>query len=164
MVEDSPVAIWMEGNHQYWVTREGSFIPARSAALGLLLIESELTKEQAVTAVLAEDAAVEEGTETAVAGTPAAQAQFVPQDVLIGALQLQQLRPNIGKLAYEPGSGLNYEDGRGWKAYFGSGDDMAQKLVVYEKIVDELTAQGITPVYISVSNQERPYYYGAGGQ
>ena len=167
IVEDSPVAIWVEGEHQYWITQEGGFIPARSAALGLLRIESEVTKAEAVTAVLtasSEEAVVEEGLEPAEPTTPAAQAQFVPQDVLVGALQLQQLRPNIEKLSFEPGSGLSYEDGRGWTAYFGSGDDMAQKLVVYEKIVEELTAQGITPVYISVSNQERPYYYGSGGQ
>ncbi len=167
IVEDSPVAIWVEGEHQYWITQEGGFIPARSAALGLLRIESEMTKAEAVTAVLtesSEETDVENGLEPAEPATPAAQAQFVPQDVLFGALQLQQLRPNIEKLSFEPGSGLSYEDGRGWTAYFGSGDDMAQKLVVYEKIVEELTAQGITPVYISVSNQERPYYYGSGGQ
>jgi hypothetical protein len=165
--EDSPVAIWVEGDHQYWVTEDGGFIPARSAALGLLRIESGVPQAEAVTAVSAENSegvGGEEGTETAVPATPAAQAQFVPQEVLVGALQLQQLRPNIGKLLFEPGNGLSYQDGRGWTAYFGSGNDMAQKLVVYEKIVEELTAQGITPVYISVSNQERPYYYGSGGQ
>jgi hypothetical protein len=163
--EDSPVAIWVEGEHQYWVTREGDFIPARSAAPGLLQIDSKVPKAAAVTAVLAansEGVGGEGGTETAVSTTPAAQAQFIPQDVLVGALQLQQLRPNIGKLSFEPGNGLSYQDGRGWTAYFGSGNDMAQKLVVYEKIVEELTAQGVTPVYISVSNQERPYYYGSG--
>lgn len=163
IVEDAPVAIWVEGEHQYWVTQDGGFIPARSAALGLLRIQSAMTPEQVVTAVLAENSEgieAEEDTETAVPAMPSAQAQFVPQDVLVGALQLQQLRPNIEKVSFELGSGLSYQDGRGWTAYFGSGNDMAQKLVVYEKIVEELTAQGITPVYISVSNQERPYYYG----
>jgi hypothetical protein len=35
---------------------------------------------------------------------------------------------------------------------------MHQKVVVYETIVAELQARGITPVYISVSNKEKPYY------
>ncbi len=157
VVEDAPIAIWVEGANQYWVTKDGGFIPARSAALGLLSIESELTVDEVVTAVLAEDVAEET---VATSNTPIAQAQFVPQDVLVGALQLQQLRPNIDKLYFRPGSGLSFVDGRGWKVYFGTGDDMAQKVVVYEKIVAELEAQGITPVYISVSNQERPYYLG----
>ena len=157
IVEDSPMAIWMEGDNQYWVTKDGGFIPARSAALGLLLIESEMTKEEVVTAVLDE---AENGAETTEITDSIAQAAFVPEDVLVGALQLQQLRPNIERLYFRPGSGLSYEDGRGWKVYFGTGDDMAQKLIVYEKIVEELEAQGITPVYISVSNQERPYYLG----
>jgi hypothetical protein len=78
--------------------------------------------------------------------------------VLSGALLLRQLRPNIDKLYYRPASGLSYDDGRGWRAYFGSGTDMNQKLAVYETIVTDLLARQIQPAYISVSNQEKPYY------
>ena len=78
--------------------------------------------------------------------------------LLTGALLLQELVPDIGQLYYEPGGGLYFQDGRGWRAYFGAGADMAQKLVVYETLVAELQSQGITPGYISVSNQERPFY------
>jgi hypothetical protein len=78
--------------------------------------------------------------------------------VLEGALMLRQLRPNIDTLYYRPSSGLSYQDGRGWRVYFGTGTDMQQKLVVYEAIVAELLAQELTPTYISVSNQEKPYY------
>jgi hypothetical protein len=35
---------------------------------------------------------------------------------------------------------------------------MNQKLVIYETIVEDLLARGLTPQYISVSNQEKPYY------
>jgi hypothetical protein len=87
-----------------------------------------------------------------------AQVAFVPHDVLAGALQLKQLRPNIDRLYYRPSSGLSYQDGRGWRVFFGTGTDMSQKLVVYETIVEELLAQGLTPQYVSVSNQEKPYY------
>jgi hypothetical protein len=83
---------------------------------------------------------------------------FIPQDVLLGALQLRQLRPNIDKLYYRPSGGLSYQDGRGWRAYFGNGTDMNQKLAVYETIIADLSARGIQPQYVSVSNQEKPYY------
>lgn len=145
--EDSPVAIWIEGSHQYWVTENGRLIPARSQTLGLLLIEYELSP------ILTEAPA----DETDEIGNQA-QVAFVPTDVLQGAMQLRKLRPNIEKLYYRPSNGLSYQDGRGWRVYFGSGTDMQQKLVVYETIVNQLSEQGLTPVYVSVSNQKKPYY------
>lgn len=157
--EDTPIAVWIEGSSQYWVTRNGRLIPARSESLGLLFIQSEQTVEEvaAETAVSSSETETEDA-DVAVAATPGANVDFVPQDVLAGALQLRELRPNIDKLYYRPGSGLSYQDGRGWRVYFGTGTDMQQKLVVYEAIVEELLAQGLTPVYVSVSNQEKPYY------
>lgn len=147
--EDSPVAVWLENGVPYWVTRHGSLLPARGQLFGLMVIEAEV-----------EAAASDPTTEaTATDGTSAApQTRFVPQDVLAGALQLRQLRPNIERLYYQAGVGLSYQDGRGWRAYFGTGTDMAQKLVVYETLVAELEARGVTPAYISVANQERPFY------
>ncbi|MCP4416927.1 MAG: FtsQ-type POTRA domain-containing protein [Chloroflexi bacterium] len=154
VTEDSPIAIWIEGSNQFWVTRGGRLIPARSESLGLLLIQSEVggMGETAVTATPATE------TETEERAAPTANIRFVSQDVLAGALQLKQLRPNIDRLYYRPSSGLSYQDGRGWRVYFGTGQDMTQKLVVYETIVEELLAQGFTPQYVSVSNQEKPYY------
>jgi len=158
--EDTPVAIWQDGRNQYWVTRDGGLIPARGAAAGLLVIEAELTEAERLQQALAAEAAAataENENETAATAVPAP-AAFLPREALVGALQLRQLRPNIDRLYFRPGQGLSYQDGRGWRAYFGTGNDMEQKLVVYETIVAELLAQGITPVYISVANQERPYY------
>lgn len=156
VTEDSPIAIWVEGSNQFWVTRTGRLIPARSQSLGLLMIQSEVVVEAAgsETAVATPTADTEE---TAVAAA-SPNMRFVPHDVLAGALLLKQLRPNIDRLYYRPSSGLSYQDGRGWRVYFGTGSDMTQKIVVYETIVEELLAQGLTPQYVSVSNQEKPYY------
>jgi len=161
VTEDSPIAIWVEGSNQFWVTRTGRLVPARSASLGLLMIQSEVEGVGVATAVpatpTADDETEAEAGETAVASA-AANMRFLPHDVLAGALQLKQLRPNIDRLFYRPSSGLSYQDGRGWRVFFGTGTDMSQKLVVYETIVEELLAQGLTPQYVSVSNQEKPYY------
>ncbi len=146
--EDTPIAVWREGGREYWVTDNGRLIPSRVAALGLLQIESEMTGTTAVTP------ASLPGNDQ----TDAPVLEFIPADVLAGALQLRELRPNIDKLYYRPSSGLSYQDGRGWRAYFGAGTDMVQKLAVYETIVADLLGRGLTPVYISVSNQEKPYY------
>ncbi len=140
--EDSPVAVWQEGSNRFWVTRDGQLIPSRIGSQNLLLIESNMTP------IISDEP--EEEPHTAMA--------FIPSEVLDGALLLHELRPNIEKLFFRPSTGLSYEDGRGWRVYFGSGTDMQQKLVVYETIVEELLARELTPTYISVSNQEKPYY------
>jgi hypothetical protein len=154
IVEDTPIAIWQEGTQQYWITRYLQLIPARTPAIGLLTIEYEAPP----TPLAEEDEMGEMVVEGETAVSPNAAIGFVPEDVLLGALQLRQLRPNIDKLYYRPASGLSYEDGRGWRAYFGVGTDMNQKLVVYETIVADLLTRQIQPAYISVSNQEKPYY------
>src|SRR5436305_12484574 len=81
-----------------------------------------------------------------------------PPDALEDALQLQQLRPNIELLHYDSRHALSYQDGRGRRGYFGMGNDMLQKLAVYEKLVSDLTARGVQPKTISVESYRAPYY------
>lgn len=133
VAEDSPVALWEQDGKRYWINDSGLLIPARTEHTGLLLIQSEIDE-------------------------PIGEQAYVAKEVLEGALQLRELRPNIDKLSYQPGNGLSFQDGRGWLIYFGSGLDMEQKLVVYETVVEELLSRATTPAYISVRNQAKPYY------
>jgi cell division septal protein FtsQ len=133
VTESEPLALWKQNGRTFWIDTAGRLIPARANVSGLLLIESEVKQEAA------EDA-------------------HVADDVLAGALQLRDLRKNIDRLYYDPGNGLSYQDGRGWRAYFGSGMNMEQKLAVYETVVDDLLNRAITPAYISVRNESKPYY------
>jgi cell division septal protein FtsQ len=133
VAEDSPVAMWSQNGHNYWITVHGNLVPARVSTSGLLLIESE-------------------------EGKSFGDNLYISDDVLNGALMLRTLRPNIDRLSYQMGNGLSYQDGRGWRVYFGSGQDMEQKLVVYETIVEDLLSKSITPAYISVRNGLKPYY------
>jgi cell division septal protein FtsQ len=133
VTEDTPVAVWEQVGELYWINASGRLVPARRDVPELLHIYSEWPE-------------------------PPDDFTFVSQDVLYGALQLVELRPNIEKLYYHPSGGLSYQDGRGWRGYFGAGTDMAQKLVVYETIVADLVGRGVTPEYISVTNQAKPFY------
>ena len=177
--EKPPLATWQEGDQSYWIDEDGQLSMARAQTVGLLNIiseiplaevideqaaagEEEVTADEEVAAEETEEATEttaevtdETATETDEAGS---QAAFVPQPVLMGALQLRELRPNIDKLYYRPSDGLGYQDGRGWTAYFGVGRDMHQKLVVYETVVAYLLERGLRPAYISVANQHKPYY------
>jgi hypothetical protein len=176
--EKPPLATWQEGEQTYWIDEDGQLSAARAQTVGLLNIVSEIPlasaaedetildeeeaaveAEQGTTAdEIPEDASTEEVESEEPAQEPGSQAAFVPAPVLAGALQLRELRPNIDRLYYQPADGLGYQDGRGWRAYFGTGRDMQQKLVVYETIVANLLERGIRPEYISVANQHKPYY------
>lgn len=79
-------------------------------------------------------------------------------DIVTGALQLKQLRPNIEGLRYDPVKGLGYPDGRGWMVWFGIGTDMPEKLLIYETIVGDLQARGIIPATVDVGNPDAPVY------
>ena len=139
VAEEKPLAMWMQAGQSYWVTESGNLVPARGDGNGLLVLQSQVKE-------------------------PVGENETIPSPVLEGALLLKELRPNINKLYYSPGNGLSYQDGRGWLTHFGTGTDMAQKLVVYEAIIEDLLQRQITPEYISVRNQARPYYMaGSGG-
>ncbi len=165
--EETPVLVWEEGGQRYWVNVEGRFIPvvAREAQR-LLRVVAEMpllpaALAPAVATATATPDSLPAGTgEAAEAPTfrPQTYLPFMPQEVLVGAQQLVELRPNIDQLFYTPYGGLSYQDGRGWRAYFGVGHDMAEKIVIYEAIVETLLARQVAPEYINVSNPHRPYY------
>ena len=154
--EDTPIAVWTEGEERRWVTEDGRFIPARADVPNLLRIEAEVA---ALLGATSAEAVAETGeVETAVAIDEPLTVTSLPTEILEGARQLKALRPDIGQLYYRPSDGLSFEDPRGWRVYMGIGTDMHQKLVVYDALVAELLARDLTPEYVSVSNQETPYY------
>jgi hypothetical protein len=170
--EQPPLATWQEGDESYWINEKGGLTPARAETIGLLTIVSEIPAQNSLRSLgtgseqagrssantSTQEETNERDEEPTDTNETGAQAAFVPSPVLKGALQLRQLRPNIERLYYRPPGGLSYQDGRGWRAYFGTGEDMHQKLVVYETLVEDLLSKGLRPEYISVSNQYKPYY------
>lgn len=159
VVEDSPIAIWEEAGHSYWVNADGTLLPARVDLPTLPRIQSQMKNPP----LRVQPTPAPEGTTLLEETEAPAVISFVPLDVLDGAILLKQLRPNIDRLFYDPSRGLSFQDSRGWLAYFGTGTDMHQKLVIYETIVADLLARGKTITYISVSNQENPFYVATGG-
>lgn len=169
--EDTPIAVWQEGDQTYWINNDGELVPARVDVPGLLHIRANVAEEDNgrdapsgeidMPAEIEASPAGETEGEASLAGeteTEGLETPFVPEDVLQGALQLRELRPNIDVLDYDISGGLSFQDGRGWRVYFGTGTNMAERLAVYETLVDHLLAAQETPVYISVSNQEKPFY------
>jgi hypothetical protein len=138
VAERIPVVTWIENDEHWWVDTEGQKFNARVTLPGLLPITVDDARPRP--------------------GLNAADDERVPVAAIAGALQLRDLRPNIELLHYDSVHGLSYQDGRGWRGYFGVGTNMPQKLSVYETLVDDLLRQGIQPRTISVENERAPYY------
>lgn len=155
--EKAPVLIWEEAGVQYWVTAEGGLLPAGRQAIELPHIKAEVpvvATEQVLTIRELEDkerAAADETVQTYL--------RYVPEEVLLGAEQLREIRPNLETLYYSPSGGLSFDDDGGWRVYFGTGGDMVRKLAAYQGILDHLAELGVTPNYVSVANLAKPYYY-----
>ncbi len=130
VVEREPKLSLVEGEKKWWVDAAGQKFASRGDLPGILPVLSESGSTLSA----------------------------LPPEAVQGALQLKQLRTNIEKLYYDPQHGLSYQDGRGWRGYFGVGADMPQKLAVYERLIDDLVKQGINPQVISVESLRAPYY------
>ncbi len=134
VVERAPMLAWLQGGETVWIDRNGSAFAVRGEISDLLPI------------------VVDDATQTWPLEAK------VPQAVLEGAMELTTLRPNIELLHYDSRFGLSYQDGRGWRGYFGVGRGMESRLIVYETLVDDLMARRIHPAMIDVGNPDSPYY------
>jgi hypothetical protein len=81
----------------------------------------------------------------------------IPQTIIDGALQLRRRHPNIDVLLYDSMKGLGYHDGRGWTVWFGTGEEIETKLLVYQQLVISIV-DDVQPGEIVVSDPDRPYY------
>jgi hypothetical protein len=81
----------------------------------------------------------------------------IPQSIVEGARLLKKRHPNIDVLLYDSLKGLGYHDGRGWTVWFGMGEDMDTKLLVYNQLVAEITGI-VQPGEIIMTDPDRPYY------
>ncbi len=130
VVERVPQVMLVDGSRSWWIDEDGQRYPSRGQLPGLLPIVNET----------------------------GAELEYLPAEAIAGAMQLRDLRPNIEQLSYDFERGLSYQDGRGWRGYFGTGTDMDKKLAVYERLVADLQGNGITPRTIDVTNYRTPVY------
>lgn len=141
--EREPALVWEQGGQRYWVDVNGNLMQFRQELPALVRVVNE---GEAIPFGCPGPACHEEGRVT------------IDPAVVLGTQHLKTLRSNIEMLYYDPVHGLSYQDGRGWRGYFGIGTDMDVKLLVYETLVADLEARGIRPVYIDVSNPDAPFY------
>jgi cell division septal protein FtsQ len=134
--ERQPALVWEQGGTAIWVDVQGYIMAQRQDLPNLMRISAEIP--------------VEEG--------PLGGSRQVDEAVVVGALQLQELLPDVAVLRYDAVRGLGYRNANGWDIWFGVGNGMREKMSIYKEILENLTARGIQAGEINVVNPDAPYY------
>ncbi len=150
--EDTPILLWNEDGRDYWVTKSGTLVPVYNQTFDLL-------KVNAVVPLTIQEPNLTQRPETDLSPIlPTTYLDFVPQEILNGALKLQELYPYITNMEFAPSGGLRFNDERGWLATFGTGENLLRKHTVYETIANHVQGEEIAIEYINVSVLENPVY------
>jgi hypothetical protein len=132
--ERQPALVWEQSGVATWIDLQGRVMRQREDRPELLRVSSD------------------------VGDGPVGTNMQISVDVVNGALQLRTLFPNLQVLRYHPEKGLGFQDERGWEAWFGTGTDMPEKMLIYQAIVTNLQGRGIQPGAVDVSNPDAPHY------
>jgi cell division protein FtsQ len=154
LIERQPVIAWVRGEDITWVDADGVVFPKRGEAdVDLLWVKADslptLTSQQ--------QAEMNPAFEILGLGGPIQ--QIDPQLVEV-LFKMSEFRPpESGEMVFDDQRGFGWTDPRGWQVYFGTRlDDIDQKLVVYDAIVERMVRDGIQPALISVEFLHAPYY------
>ena len=141
--ERTPVAAWRQDGQTVWVDALGYAFPPRGQVENLPVI----------TALGAPPAPYIDPTQT-IGARPFLRAEFSQAIVTLTADL-----PQGATLIFDPQYGLGWNDPQGWKVYFGSSNsDSAQKLQVYQTLLDYLKKKNLKPTLISVEYPNAPFY------
>lgn len=135
--ERQPALAWEQAGVQVWLDVQGRVMRQRGARPDLLRVQVV----------------------TLVDGPPTGS---IDPAIVAGALQLDQLLPDLQALRYHPDYGLGYTDRRGAQVWFGTGTDMPEKILIYNAIMANMTATSALarcapPAAIFIINPDAPY-------
>ena len=165
VTERQPVLSWYQDSREVWVDADGvAFVP-RGNPGELVRVQGSGETPEAIAGVVVPAAnSLQDGTIYVPAtpldktGEPKEPARL-PGDLVQAILTLGGQVPAETQLVYDSHYGLGWEDPLGWEVFFGrQTSDMAQRLVVYQGVVDYLTSHGLQPELVSVEFIHAPYY------
>jgi hypothetical protein len=143
VAERTPLLAWYQGGAVTWIDADGiAFLP-RGGADALIQVNSSGTPPQ----VEMDPAA------------PLYEQVFIEPATVQAMLTLHPYVPAGIPMIYDPQYGMGWQDPRGWFVYFGQNtEDIPQKLVIYQSIVETFIRQGIQPMLISVEHLDAPFF------
>lgn len=133
--EREPALVWEQNGTAFWVDLQGHIMAQREDRPDLLRIVVDDPLREALDA----------GTQ-------------LDEEIIYGALQLQELRPDITVWRYDEGRGLGFRNENGWDVWFGVGTNMPEKMQIYETLASDIIARGIQAGEVNVVNPDGPYY------
>jgi cell division septal protein FtsQ len=132
--ERAPDIVWQTGDARWWVDAEGIIFPSHDDQLSgvLTIIDADA---QPVTA-----------------------GQALDPSIMEAAQSLRRLLPDLPLMIYSRSTGISFVTGEGWPVYVGDGRNMDAKLSILVNLRKDLLARGVTPEFIDVRFEEKPYY------
>lgn len=155
ITERTPIFIWQrQDGTAEWVDAQGYKFPIRGEIENLVTInaygEPPLNQAEPVFSTDPVNPLIAESL---------VQPEFIEPSMIKAITELIALAPQGASISYDPSYGLGWNDPRNWKVYFGENtENITEKLLVYQAIVDKLTLEGIQPTMISVEYLEAPFY------
>jgi cell division septal protein FtsQ len=134
--EREPAMVWEQNGVAFWTDIQGRVMEQRQDRPDLIRIQASSTVAEGLLS----------------------DSRRVNPEIVIGALQLQQLLPNMSILRYETAKGLGFASPSGYEVWLGSGANMAEKIKIYESVASNLQARGIQPGEINVVDPDYPFY------
>lgn len=128
--EREPALIWEQGV-RVWVDTNGIVMKLREDRTDLLMITVPDEME------------------------PLSAGSRIPQSIVDGALLMKKRHPNINVLLYDTEKGLGHYHNMGWTVWFGDGKDMDAKLLVYNRLVEEIVDK-MQPGEIDMRDPDHP--------
>lgn len=165
VTERQPVLSWYQDAREVWVDAEGVAFTPRGNPGELVRVHGFGDTPEAIAGVKIPAAnALPDGSIYIPAANVDIAGELVKParlsvDLVQAILTLGGQVPTGIQLVYDSQHGLGWEDPLGWQVYFGTQtSNMAQRMVVYQGVVDYLTDHGLQPELVSVEFLHAPYY------
>jgi cell division septal protein FtsQ len=133
VTEREPFLAWRWGDAVVWVDQDGVVHSARNGVQDVLTLESSDVQ-------------------------PPPPGQRVDPDLMAAIVAAAQALPEVRILRVSAARGLEFTDASGYPVYLGTGTNMADRVVVWRALRDDLASRGIEPLYIDVRFPLAPYY------
>jgi hypothetical protein len=135
--EREPALVWEQAGTAFWVDIRGRVMAQRQDKPELIRIAVQPTMET-------------QG--------PLSESGRVDEAIVFGALELQDILPDVPVLFYDPNKGLGFRNSSGWDVWFGVGTGMPEKYLIYQAIAERLIARGIQAGEVNIVNPDAPFY------
>lgn len=147
ITEREPALIWVQAGQRVWIDISGRVMALRQDLPNLVSVIVEKPSKD-----IHLGQCLRQGTEELLGPQ-----DCIDQATVSGILQFKSLYPNVTEMVYDPVNGLGYHDGRGWVLWFGDGVDLATKMAVYNRIVEDAQATGKHLIEVNVADPDVPY-------